>query len=47
MAILSFQTKGIVQQALVLWDKSDQYADQIAQRVLQSIELQAPKQEQK
>ena len=47
IAILTFQAEGIVQQALVMWDKSDTYADQIAQRVLNSVELQAPKTQEK
>ncbi|RMB63343.1 hypothetical protein EAX61_02825 [Dokdonia sinensis] len=44
-AMLTFQAENIVQQLFISWQEEDEYSKQIAERVLQSVELQAPKQE--
>ena len=44
---LIFQAGNIIQQFTIVWIEEDPYAEQIAERMINSIELQAPKQEQK
>jgi len=44
---LLFQAGNIIQQFTIIWMEDDPYAKQIAERMINSIELQAPKQEQK
>ncbi len=44
-AMLTFQAENIVQQLFISWQKDDEYSKQIAERVMQSVELQAAKEE--
>ena len=38
--MLSFTTPGVIQQIVVSWREDDQYAKQIADRIINSVELQ-------
>ena len=40
--MLSFTAPGVVQQILVSWRKDDKYAEEIADRIINSVELQKP-----
>lgn len=44
-ASLIFQASNIIQQFTIVWSNDDPYAKQIAERMINSVELQAPKQE--
>ncbi len=44
-AMLTFQAENVIQQLFISWQEEDQYSKDIATRVMQSVELQAPKQE--
>ncbi len=41
-AILSFNAANVVQEVLLIWKDEDRYADEIMQRVINSIELKKP-----
>lgn len=45
--MLTFQSENIIQQLFISWQEEDTYSKDIATRVMESIELQAPKQEEK
>ena len=44
-AMLTFQAENVIQQLFISWQEEDEYSKTIATRVMQSVELQAPKQE--
>ena len=44
-ASLIFQAGNLIQQFTVVWQEDDPYAKQIAERMMNSVELQAPKEE--
>lgn len=44
-AFLTFQAENVVQQLFISWLPDDEYSSKIAERVLQSVELQAAKEE--
>ncbi|SDB60156.1 hypothetical protein SAMN03097699_2470 [Flavobacteriaceae bacterium MAR_2010_188] len=41
-AILSFNAANVVQEVLLIWKDNDRYADEIMQRIINSIELKKP-----
>jgi len=45
-AMLTFQAENNIQQLFISWQEEDEYSKEIATRVMQSVELQAPQQEQ-
>ena len=44
-AALTFQAGNIIQQFTIVWKEDDVYAKQVAERMINSVELQAPKQQ--
>jgi len=39
-AMLSFNAENIIQQVLIFWNKEDSHSIEIAERVINSVELQ-------